>query len=73
MKALFSQGLYNEKEVPKATKNFDKLPEYDPENVQTFMDIEIGDKDTPPEEKEKGRVVFEIFSKNVPKTAENFR
>lgn len=73
MKALFSQGLYNEKEAPKATKNFDKLPEYDPENVQTFMDIEIGDKDTPAEEKEKGRVVFEIFSKKVPKTAENFR
>ena len=35
------------------------------------MDIEIGNEDD--EEKEKGRVVFEIFSKTVPKTAENFR
>ena len=35
------------------------------------MDIEIGDKDDA--EKEKGRVVYEIFSKQAPKTAENFR
>lgn len=37
------------------------------------MDIEIGDKDAEQVDKEKGRVVFEIFSKDVPKTAENFR
>ena len=49
------------------------MPAYDPENVQTFMDIEIGDKNAPAEEIEKGRVVFEVFSKKVPKTAENFR
>lgn len=49
------------------------MPAFDSENVQCFMDIEIGDKDAPAEEKEKGRVVYEIFSKEVPKTAENFR
>ena len=51
----------------------DKMPEFDSENVQCFMDIEIGDKDAAAEEKEKCRVIFEIFSKEVPKTAENFR
>lgn len=49
------------------------MPKFDAENIQTFMDIEIGDKDAPAEEKQKGRVVFEVFSKGVPKTAENFR
>jgi cyclophilin family peptidyl-prolyl cis-trans isomerase len=31
-----------------------------------YFDIEIGDK-------EKGRVVFELFKPKVPKTVENFR
>ena len=66
-------GLYDEKETPKLSKNFDKLPEFDSENVQTFMDIEIGNDDDQADEKKKGRVVFEVFSKQVPKTAENFR
>ena len=71
MQKMFKEGLYNEKDAPKPPK--DKLPDFDPENVQTFMDIEIGDENSPPDEKEKGRVVYEIFSKEVPKTAENFR
>lgn len=37
-----------------------------PENPRVFFDIEIGDK-------LQGRVVFELFDKVVPKTAENFR
>ena len=38
--------------------------------MQTYFDIEIGNEE---DEKEKGRIVFEVFSKQVPKTAENFR
>lgn len=64
-------GLYDEKEAPPNIKSYSKLPEYDEGNVQTFMDVEIGNKDDA--EKEKGRIVFEIFSNTVPKTAENFR
>jgi len=75
MQKLFGQGLYDEKAAPKIdkTKTHDALPDKDPENVQTFFDIEIGDPKNAEEEKVKGRVVFELFSKEVPKTAENFR
>lgn len=66
---MFSQGLYNEKEAPKAVKNHAALPAFDKENVQCFMDIQIGEEF----ENVKGRVVYEIFSKEVPKTGENFR
>jgi len=66
MAKFFSEGVYNEKVVPKSMKNFDRLPKFDLENVQTFFDIQI-------EGGEKGRVVMEMFSKEVPKTAENFR
>jgi len=55
-----SGGIYDEKETPKNTKTHSQLPEYEAENVQTFFDIEIGNEG---EEKEKGRVVFEVFSK----------
>lgn len=48
---------------------FNKLPKFNPENSQCFFDIEIGEG----EDKESGRVVFELFTKQVPKTAENFR
>lgn len=41
------------------------LPAFDPTNAQTFFDIEVDGK--------KGRVVFELFTKQVPKTVENFR
>jgi hypothetical protein len=69
MKNMFSGGVYDDKEVAKQI--FDKLPEFDAGNAQTFFDIEIGHPDA--HEKEKGRVVFELFSRKVPKTAENFR
>jgi peptidyl-prolyl isomerase G (cyclophilin G) len=66
MAKFFSEGVYNEKVVPKGMKNFERLPDFDPENVQTFFDIaQDGEK--------LGRVVMEIFSKTVPKTSENFR
>lgn len=42
MKKFFAQGVYTEKETPKAVKNHDKLPTFDAENVQTFFDVEIG-------------------------------
>ena len=70
MKKFFAEGVYSEKEAPKPTRNYDKLPAFDSENVQTFFDVEIGNAE---DEKEKGRIVFEVFSKQVPKTAENFR
>jgi cyclophilin family peptidyl-prolyl cis-trans isomerase len=70
MAKFFAEGIYTEKEVAKTKKVHDKLPEFDQENVQTFFDFEIGNKgDT----MIKGRVVFELFTKQVPKTAENFR
>lgn len=42
MAKFFSEGVYNEKTAPKFEKNLDKLPDFDPENVQTFFDITIG-------------------------------
>jgi hypothetical protein len=63
--------MYNEKEAVKFMKKFDKLPDFDFENAQTYFDIEIGN--TGDEDKESGRIVFELFTKQVPKTAENFR
>ena len=71
MKELFKKGVYTEKDDPKPkAKVFDSLPPFDPSNPQTFFDIEIGNPD---EEKTTGRVVFEVFTNTVPKTAENFR
>ena len=65
---FFSQGVYNEKVVP--SKKY-SLPTFDPENAQSYFDIEIGEKGE--EGHEAGRVVFELFTKEVPKTADNFR
>jgi len=45
---------------------------FDPEHPQVYMDIEVGDEPGN-EGNEKGRVVFELFQKKTPKTAENFR
>lgn len=39
--------------------------------MQTYFDVEIGEPGA--DDNEKGRIVFELFSKTVPKTAENFR
>lgn len=69
MQKLFGQGLYDEKAAPKIdkTKTHDALPDKDPENVQTFFDIEIGDPKNAEEEKVKGRVVFELSQKKCPR------
>lgn len=64
-------GGYDDKPAPMVTKTFDSLPDFKPANVQTFFDITIGEEGK--EGYESGRVVFEIFSEDVPKTAENFR
>lgn len=68
---FFSQGVYNEKEAVKQERRHDRLPDFKQENVQTYFDITIGTEGE--EGYEKGRVVFEIFSEDVPKSAENFR
>lgn len=65
---FFSQGVYNEKAAPKEVA---KLPKFDPENAQSYFDMTIGKEGE--EGFEKGRVVFELFTKEVPKTADNFR
>ena len=69
--AFFSEGVYNDKDAPKQVKNFDKLPDFNPENPQTYFDITIGEDGE--DGFERGRVVFELFPDAVPKTAENFR
>ena len=51
-------------------KTHDALPEFKPENPQTFFDITIGNEGE--EGFQSGRVVFELFA-DVPKTCENFR
>ena len=66
---LFSQGLYNEKSAPSKPKKVDGLPEFKQENPQVFFDLEVGTETEP----KTGRVVFELFPEQVPKTAENFR
>jgi peptidyl-prolyl isomerase D len=63
---MFKQGLYNEKEVVRQPETHATLPAFDKDNVQVFFDLTIGSG-------EKERIVFELFSKLVPKTAENFR
>lgn len=52
-------------------KNFDRLPDFKQSNVQTYFDITIGNEGE--EGFESGRVVFEVFSEDVPKSGENFR
>lgn len=73
MKNFFSEGIYNEKDAPKVAQKYSKLPKFNVYNPQTFFDIEIGSPDEADDKKEKGRVVFELFAKDVPQTAENFR
>ncbi len=45
MQKFFKEGVYQEKEGAKVEQNFDKLPAFDQENVQTFFDIQIGTDD----------------------------
>ena len=53
--------MYNEKSDVKHQKVHAKLPDFDLENSQTFFDIEIGNSGD--EDKETGRIVFEVFTK----------
>ena len=72
MQKMFAEGVYNEKKDIVPTKVYSKLPEFDAARRQTFFDIEIQDPENGSEVKESGRVIFEVFDKEVPKTAENF-
>jgi hypothetical protein len=56
MAKFFSEGVYNEKVLKISPKNEVRLPAFLQENAQTFFDIQI-------EDGEKGRVVFEVFTK----------
>jgi len=73
MQKMFAGGLYNEKDSASNVRKFDKLPEFDEENAQVFFDIAIGNEGDAVEETKSGKVYFELFTKKVPKTAENFR
>ena len=66
MAKFLSQGAYNEKELKISPTVKTKLPDFDQENVQTYFDIVI-------EAGDQGRGVFELFTKVVPQTVENFR
>lgn len=80
MAKLFSKGIYNDKKVEQRQEEPEQeddemkittLPDFNAENPQTFFDVEIGKEGD--EGHAKGRVVFELFNADVPKTAENFR
>ena len=66
---FFKEGVYNEKDAVVQKKH--ALPDFDPENAQVYFDMGIGEPGTG--DYTKSRVVFELFTKEVPKTAENFR
>lgn len=62
--------------VKKEPVYFDTLPEFNPENSQCFFDIKVGTPDIHDENyknKPIHRIIFELFTNQVPKTAENFR
>ena len=61
MKNMFSSGIYDEKVDAQGHEQFKKLPTFDPENVQTWFEVAIGEKDDP--NKKKGKIYFEVFSK----------
>ena len=63
-RALFTQGLYDDKVLPGQPVEPPKEP--NKENPLVYLDIKIG-------EKEAKRVEIELFKDKVPKTAENFR
>lgn len=78
MKSMMKKGgFYEEKKMRYV---YDKLPDFNPENIQVFLDIQIAEPGH--ELFRKGRVVIELFAKNkddhnnhrdLPITCENFR
>jgi peptidylprolyl isomerase len=60
-KSLFKSSLYDDK-----PQKLTSLPQVDPTNPKIFFDISVDGKDPK-------RVEFELFAKQVPLTAENFR
>ena len=69
---FFGEGVYNDKADVVPKKVHSKLPTFSMDRKQTFFDINIYDKDDKEKVNESGRVVFEVFDKDVPKTADNF-
>ena len=41
---FFNKGVYSEEEQPKPDQIYQKLPNFDPENAQTFFEIAIGNE-----------------------------
>lgn len=78
MNAMMKKGgIYDEKKMRYV---YDKLPDFNPENIQVFLDIQIGEPGH--DLYRKGRIVIELFAKNkndhnnhrdLPITCENFR
>jgi peptidylprolyl isomerase len=58
---MFKASLYDEKKIPVS-----EVPKYDKNNERVFMDIKMGNAPAK-------KVIFELFSKDVPKTTENFK
>mmetsp|Transcript_27261 Transcript_27261/g.19672 ORF Transcript_27261/g.19672 Transcript_27261/m.19672 type:complete len:130 (-) Transcript_27261:293-682(-) len=52
-------------------RSLDALPEFDPSNPQVFIDLEIAEPGHI--SYAEGAFVIELFAKNVPRAAENFR
>lgn len=65
---FFKEGVYTEKIIK---GKHELLPDFDPQNIQCFFDIGIGNEAD--DDFIEGRVVFELFNRMVPKTCENFR
>ena len=77
MQGMFQKGIYEEKKMRYV---HEKIPNFNPENIQVFFDIQIAEPGH--EMYAKERVVFELFAKNktdhnnhkdLPITCENFR
>lgn len=70
---MFSSGIYDDKQDAEGHTRFAKLPAFTGKNPQCYFDICIGNPADKEEDKIRGRIVFEVFKKTVPRTAENFR
>ena len=72
---FISGGIYNEKKTNLKKQRrkvvHERLPKFDPGHIQCFFEISIGHNNE--ENRESGRVVFELFDHDVPETCENFR